>query len=173
MFFVHAWTRQFMLSLSHSLTLVQYVCVIVCMCVCVSEEEGVGCAWVCLTFNILTSYFKNVKLCKHVALAVCLPPPPFPANPAPAAVRVTRVTIHLSPGPDDSAFRMLVPLTTSLSKCQRSAKKNNNKSFHTHTHIQRYRDTDISYVYVYFAEHFAGNSTTLARPSTWAANASA
>lgn len=158
-------------SVALVLVLVQHVRVIVCMCVCVREGEGVGCAWVCLTFNILTSYFKNVKLCKHVALAVCLPPPPFPACPAPAAVRVTRVTIHLSPGPDDSAFRMLVPLTTSLSKCQRSGKKNNNKSLHTQTHT--YRDTDITYVYVYFAEHFAGNSTTLARPLTWAANASA
>lgn len=117
---------------AHSLPLPQYVCVFVCMCVW--EGEGFECAWVCLTFNILTSYFKNVKLCKHVALADCLTPvplPAFPALPAPAAVRVTRVTIHLSPAADDSA----VPLTTSLSKCQRSAKKNNNKSFHTHTRI--------------------------------------
>lgn len=69
-------------SVALVLVLVQHVRVIVCMCVCVREGEGVGCAWVCLTFNILTSYFKNVKLCKHVALAVCLPPPPFPACPA-------------------------------------------------------------------------------------------
>lgn len=140
MFFVDAWTRLCcsgrvcFCSLSPSSSVCLCLCLDVCVCVCVWEGEGFECAWVCLTFNILTSYFKNVKLCKHVALADCLTPLPLPlhslpAFPSPAAVRVTRVTIHLSPAADDSA----VPLTTSLSKCQRSAKKNNNKSSHTHT----------------------------------------
>lgn len=165
------WTRLLLLSLPLSL-----ICLSLCLClhvfVCVWEWEGVGCAWVCLTFNILTSYFKNVKLCKHVALADCLTPLPT----LPSWLRcLCLCSCHAYHDPPFTRCWWFCRPTDNVTvKMSTQCKeKQQQKLSHTHTQTHTHIERDTVITYVYFAEHFAGNSTTLARPSTWAANASA
>lgn len=93
--------------------------VILCVCACVCVHALLCLfVWVCLTFNILTSYFKNVKLSKHVSLAG-----------HPAAPSVSPLCSDTAFGwTDVSAFCTRFLLTTQLSKCQRNTNNNYNNN---------------------------------------------
>lgn len=86
-----------------------------CVSLCLRDRTSSASAsdqsvWACLrlTFNILTSYFKNGKLRKHVSLAGSCPCPPSP------------VPRHRATWPFSLLSLRLPPAHTLLSKCQRN-----------------------------------------------------